>query len=108
MLTLENISIVFNKNTPDENHALKNIHLSVNKGDFVTVIGSNGAGKSTLYNVIAGTLAPSEGKITLEMEKGVLDITHEKEYKRAAYIGRIYQNPLLGTAGKMTLEDNMV
>lgn len=109
MLTLENIDIVFNKNTPDENHALKNINLKINKGDFITVIGSNGAGKSTLYNVIAGTYQPTSGKIFLEDEKGnAREITKEKEYKRAAYIGRIFQNPLLGTAGKMTLEDNMV
>lgn len=55
MIELKDIDIVFNKNTPDENHALKNINLKINKGDFITVIGSNGAGKSTLYNVIAGT-----------------------------------------------------
>ncbi len=108
MLTLENIDIIFNKNTPDENHALKNINLKINKGDFITVIGSNGAGKSTLYNVIAGTYAPTSGKILLDTADGVKNITKEKEYKRAAYIGRIFQNPLLGTAGKMTLEDNMV
>ncbi|MCQ2585538.1 MAG: ATP-binding cassette domain-containing protein [Treponema sp.] len=108
MLTLENIDIIFNKNTPDENHALKNVNLKINKGDFITVIGSNGAGKSTLYNIIAGTYSPSSGKIFLDTKDGVKDITKEKEYKRAAYIGRIFQNPLLGTAGKMTLEDNMV
>ena len=55
MLNLENISITFNANTPDENKVLKNINLNINKGDFITIIGSNGAGKSTLYNVIAGT-----------------------------------------------------
>ncbi|MBQ0039050.1 MAG: ATP-binding cassette domain-containing protein [Treponema sp.] len=108
MIELKNINIVFNKNTPDENHALKNINLKINKGDFITVIGSNGAGKSTLYNVIAGTYAPSEGTILRETDKGIQDITKEKEYKRARYIGRIFQNPLLGTAGKMSLEDNMV
>lgn len=108
MITLENIGITFNKNTPDENHALKNINLKINKGDFITVIGSNGAGKSTLYNVISGTYTPSEGKILLEKDGSLRDITYDKEYKRAAYIGRIYQNPLLGTAGKMTLEDNMI
>lgn len=108
MLTLENINIIFNKNTPDENHALKNVNLKINKGDFITVIGSNGAGKSTLYNIIAGTYSPTSGKILLDAEGGIKDITKEKEYKRAAYIGRIFQNPLLGTAGKMTLEDNMV
>lgn len=108
MLTLENIDIIFNKNTPDENHALKNVNLKINKGDFITVIGSNGAGKSTLYNIIAGTYSPTSGKILLDTADGIKNITKEKEYKRAAYIGRIFQNPLLGTAGKMTLEDNMV
>jgi putative ABC transport system ATP-binding protein len=108
MITLKNISITFNQNTPDENKALKNVDLTINKGDFITVIGSNGAGKSTLYNVIAGTLQPTEGCIMLDMNGSVRDITHDKEYKRAQYIGRIFQNPLLGTAGKMSLEDNMM
>ena len=108
MIELKNIGITFNKNTPDENTALKNINLSINKGDFITVIGSNGAGKSTLYNVISGTYSPTEGAIFLETENGIKDITKDKEYKRAKYIGRIFQNPLLGTAGKMSLEDNMV
>ncbi len=108
MITLENIRMVFAPNTPDENIALSNINLHINKGDFITVIGSNGAGKSTLYNVIAGTHSASEGKIFLESEKGLKDISRDKEYVRSRYIGRIFQNPLLGTAGKMTLEDNMV
>jgi len=107
MITLNEISITFNAHTPDENKALKNINLDINKGDFITVIGSNGAGKSTLYNVIAGTLTPTAGTITLETANGPRNITHDKEYKRAQYIGRIFQNPLLGTAGKMSLEDNM-
>lgn len=108
MITLNNICMTFNQNTPDENRALKNINLTINKGDFITVIGSNGAGKSTLYNVIAGSYTPTAGTILLDTETGRRDITHDKEYRRANYIGRIYQNPLLGTAGKMTLEDNMV
>lgn len=108
MITLENISMTFNAGTPDENNALKDINLTINKGDFITVIGSNGAGKSTLYNVIAGTLQPSTGMITLDMNGTVRDITHDKEHRRAGYIGRIFQNPLLGTAGKMSLEDNMI
>src|SRR5574344_551172 len=104
MMKLEDIGITFNAHTPNENNALRHINLEINKGDFITVIGSNGAGKSTLYNVIAGTLAPTTGKIFL----GSRDITHDAEYKRAQYIGRIFQNPLLGTAGKMSLEDNMM
>lgn len=106
MIKIENLNVVFNKGTPDENHALKNINLEIDKGDFITVIGSNGAGKSTLYNAIAGTLMPESGRIFLDEENR--EITFEKEYKRARYIGRIFQNPLLGTAGKMSLEDNMM
>ncbi|MBQ0050805.1 MAG: ATP-binding cassette domain-containing protein [Treponema sp.] len=113
MIKLENIGITFNPGTPDENTALKSINLNINKGDFITVIGSNGAGKSTLYNIISGTLTPTKGKIFLELEDSngnlaAREITKDPEYKRAAYIGRIFQNPLLGTAGKMSLEDNMV
>ena len=109
MLNLSNISITFNANTPDENKALQNINLDIKKGDFITVIGSNGAGKSTLYNVIAGTLKPTTGSILLTGEDGVQkNITNDAEFKRARYIGRIFQNPLLGTAGKMSLEDNMM
>ncbi len=106
MITIENLDVVFNKGTPDENHALKNINLKIEKGDFITVIGSNGAGKSTLYNAIAGTIKPESGRIVLDEENR--EITFDKEYKRARYIGRIFQNPLLGTAGKMSLEDNMM
>ncbi len=116
MLNLEHIGMVFAPGTPDENRALKDVNLCVNKGDFITVIGSNGAGKSTLYNVIAGTLTPTSGRILLDTSalaenrnpSGVRDITRDKEYRRAHYIGRIFQNPLLGTAGKMSLEDNMM
>lgn len=108
MLKLENIGITFNAGTPDENNALKRINLEINQGDFITVIGSNGAGKSTLYNIISGTLSPTQGHIYLEMDGQSREITHDAEYKRATYIGRIFQNPLLGTAGKMSLADNMM
>ncbi|MBO7421322.1 MAG: ATP-binding cassette domain-containing protein [Spirochaetaceae bacterium] len=104
MLELKDIGITFNVGTPDENEALKNINLKINDGDFITVIGSNGAGKSTLYNIISGNMHPSHGTITLDSK----DITNEPEYKRAKYMGRIFQNPLLGTAGKMSLQDNMM
>ncbi|MBR3549175.1 MAG: ATP-binding cassette domain-containing protein [Treponema sp.] len=104
MLELKNIGIIFNAGTPDQNEALKNINLTINEGDFITVIGSNGAGKSTLYNIISGNMHPSHGTITLDSK----DITNEPEYKRAKFIGRIFQNPLLGTAGKMSLQDNMM
>ncbi len=108
MITLENIRMVFAPDTPDENIALSNINLHINQGDFITVIGSNGAGKSTLYNVIAGTYTASAGKILLSNENSSKDISRDKEYVRSRYIGRIFQNPLLGTAGKMTLQDNMM
>ncbi len=107
MITLENIQMVFSPATPDENIALKNINLHIKQGDFITVIGSNGAGKSTLYNVIAGTHSATQGKITLTKDNEPKDISKTPEYIRSRYIGRIFQNPLLGTAGKMTLEDNM-
>lgn len=110
MLELKNISITFNAGTADEKKVLNNINLKINKGDFITVIGSNGAGKSTLYNIIAGTLKPSGGQILLDKDEDgkIRNITNDPEFKRACYIGRIFQNPLLGTAGKMSLQDNMM
>ncbi|WP_235044939.1 ABC transporter ATP-binding protein [Geobacter sulfurreducens] len=96
--------MIFNPGTVNENQAISNISLKVREGDFITVIGSNGAGKSTLFNLIAGTITPSSGSIFLNDR----NITREPEYKRARYIGRIFQNPLLGTASTMSLEDNMM
>lgn len=104
MVNLKDISIVFNQGTPDENLALKNINLKIEEGDFITVIGSNGAGKSTLFNIISGTYTPSYGKVFINNN----EVTNLPEHQRAKYIGRIFQNPLLGTAGNMTLEDNMM
>ncbi|MDR3144637.1 MAG: ATP-binding cassette domain-containing protein [Treponema sp.] len=110
MIRIEELDMVFAPGMADENAALRNINLQVRAGDFITIIGSNGAGKSTLYNVIAGSLFPTRGRIFLrdEEKKGEREITREAEYRRARYIGRIFQNPLLGTAGKMTLADNMM
>jgi putative ABC transport system ATP-binding protein len=104
MIAIKNVSMVFNPGTVNENQAINTINLRIKEGDFITVIGSNGAGKSTLFNLIAGTITPSEGSISLNDR----DITYEPEYKRARYIGRIFQNPLLGTASNMCLEDNMM
>ncbi len=104
MIALQNVSMVFNPGTVNENQALGSIDLKVKEGDFITVIGSNGAGKSTLFNLIAGTIVPSQGAVFANGR----DITREPEYKRARYIGRIFQNPLLGTASNMSLEDNMM
>lgn len=109
MISLQNIDMIFGEETADRNHVLKNINLTIKPGDFITVVGSNGAGKSTLYNVIAGTLKPTKGEIFLTRDNGVpKNITKDKEYKRAYYIGRIFQDPLLGTAGKMSIADNML
>lgn len=108
MIRVENISVVFSPGTPDENLALRNINLTVKNRDFITIIGSNGAGKSTLYNAIAGTIIPFQGRIFLRTDTTETDISRKPEFIRARYIGRIFQNPLLGTAGKMTLADNMM
>ncbi|MBN1501257.1 MAG: ATP-binding cassette domain-containing protein [Spirochaetes bacterium] len=104
MIRLENVNKIFHQGTVNENHAIRNVNLQIKEGDFITIIGSNGAGKSTLFNLIAGTYAPSTGNIFLNNS----DVTNEPEYKRAKYIGRIFQNPSLGTASNMTLEDNMM
>ena len=104
MIALEHIDKTFYKGTVNENYVIKNLSLKVSKGDFITVIGSNGAGKTTLLNLISGNIFPDTGKIFVED----LDVTRVPEYKRARYIGRIFQNPLRGTAGNMSLEDNMI
>jgi len=104
MIRLENVSKVFNPGTPDENLAIKALNLTVDQGDFITVIGSNGAGKTTLLNLIAGSFMPSQGRIMIKDQ----DMTQAPEYKRARFIGRIFQNPMLGTASNMSLEDNMM
>ncbi|TVR03268.1 MAG: ATP-binding cassette domain-containing protein [Spirochaetaceae bacterium] len=104
MIRLQSVTQVFNPGTVNENTALRNVTMKVREGDFITVIGSNGAGKSTLLNLISGTYPPTVGSVHVND----VDVTRHPEYKRAAYIGRIFQNPLLGTAGNMTLEDNMM
>jgi len=104
MIDIKNVSMIFNQGTVNENQAITKINLKVSEGDFITVIGSNGAGKSTLFNLIAGTISPTVGSIHLSSR----NITRDPEFKRARYIGRIFQNPLLGTASNMSLEDNMM
>ena len=103
MLKLENVNITFNANTPNERRALQDVNLNIEKGDFVTVIGSNGAGKSTLLNVISGFYEADNGKVFLDGK----DITFLKEHKRAKRIGRLFQDPLKGTAPNMTIEENL-
>lgn len=103
MLEIKNITKVFNAGTVNEKVALDELSLTLNDGDFVTVIGGNGAGKSTLLNAVAGTYIVDEGSISID---GV-DVTRLLEYKRAKYIGRVFQDPMIGTAGDMWIEENM-
>lgn len=103
MLTLSNIKMVFSKGTPDEKIALNNLSLNVNDKDFITVIGANGAGKSTMFNAIAGTYLTDEGTITLDGK----NITSMPEHKRARLIGRLFQDPMKGSAPGMTIEENL-
>jgi putative ABC transport system ATP-binding protein len=104
LLKLRKISKVFSKGTVDQVRALDKIDLDVNSGDYITIIGSNGAGKTTLLNVIAGVYPPENGgKIIVNGR----DVGGLSEYKRAHYIGRVYQDPHVGTAAKMTVEENM-
>ncbi len=104
MIELKNISKTFNGGTHNAKTVIKSLNLTVDRDDFITIIGSNGAGKTTLFNLISGNMLPSEGSVVIENK----DITGDAEYKRAKYIGRIFQDPLLGTASTMTLEDNMM
>ncbi len=104
MLNIESVSMVFNKNTPDEHKALDNLCLSVAEGEFLTVIGGNGAGKSSLFNVISGKMVCDSGNILLGNE----NITFMPEHKRAAFIGRIFQDPMKGTAPNLTVEENLI
>lgn len=103
MLELKNLHITFNKGTINEKPALCGVDLTLQKGDFVTVIGGNGAGKSTLLNTIAGVYIADEGSVVLD---GV-NLTKLPDFKRAKYVSRVFQDPLLGTAGNMNLEENL-
>lgn len=103
MLSIKNISKTFNPGTNNAKIALDNLSLEVKKGDFITIIGSNGAGKSTLFNAISGYFLTDSGKIELDGE----DITLMPEHKRAKSIGRLFQDPMLGSAPGMTIEENL-
>ena len=103
MLDLKNVSKTFHPGTVNARTALNDLTLHLDKGDFVTVIGGNGAGKSTLLNAIAGTFAVDCGSIAI----GGQDVTRLPEYKRAALIGRVFQDPMMGTAPSMQIEENL-
>ena len=103
MLKLESIFKTFNKGTINEKQALAGLSLHLNPGDFVTVIGGNGAGKSTMLNAVAGVWPVDSGRVILDGE----DITAKPEHKRAEFIGRVFQDPMMGTAPNMQLEENL-
>ncbi len=103
MLKIEQVSKIFNAGTINEKRALTNINLHLDRGEFVVVIGSNGAGKSTMMNMVAGAYPVDVGRIQIA---GV-DVTHHREYQRAKYIGRVFQDPFVGTAPTMSIEENM-
>lgn len=103
MLEIKNITKTFNPGTVNEKVALNDLSLTLKDGDFVTVIGGNGAGKSTLLNAISGVWKPDCGTISIDGN----DITNMPEYKRAKFLGRVFQDPLLGTAAGMMIEENL-
>lgn len=103
MLTLAGVSKTFNPGTVNEKRALTTLDLHLEPEDFVTIIGSNGAGKSTLFNAVGGSFFPDTGSILLDGE----DITFRPEHLRARSIGRLFQDPLRGTAPNMTIEENL-
>ena len=103
MLEIKDIWKVFNAGTVNEKQALRGVSLTLNDGDFCTVIGGNGAGKSTMLNAVAGTWAVDGGSISI----GGVDVTHLPDYKQAPYIGRVFQDPMLGTAPTMQILENL-
>jgi putative tryptophan/tyrosine transport system ATP-binding protein len=103
MLRIEKLRKTFNPGTPDEKRAIDGLDLHLAPGEFVTVIGSNGAGKSTLLNLIAGSYTADAGEVFIDGDR----VTDEGEHRRAAYLGRIFQDPLMGTAASMTIEENL-
>ncbi len=103
MLELIDVCKIFNPGTINEKVALNNLNLKLEAGDFVTVIGGNGAGKSTMLNCVSGAYTVDSGKILINGK----DVTALKEFKRAKYIGRVFQDPMMGTAATMQIEENM-
>ena len=103
MIRLDNVAVTFNAGTVNEVQALRGLSLTLTDGELVTVVGSNGAGKSTMLNTVAGVIMPQRGRIVIADQ----DVTRLVEHKRARYVGRVFQNPLDGTAAGMTVEENL-
>ena len=103
MLKIENVFKTFNAGTVNEKKALRGLNLHLEPGEFVTVIGGNGAGKSTMLNCVSGAYSVESGKILIDGN----DVTNLPEYKRAKFIGRVFQDPMMGTAGNMWIEENL-
>jgi putative tryptophan/tyrosine transport system ATP-binding protein len=104
MIELGHIQKTFNAHTVSEVYVLRGVSLTIKKGDFVTVIGTNGSGKSTLLNVVAGTVLPDSGVVTIAGE----DVTKRKDFERAHSVARVFQNPFMGTAADMTIAENLL
>lgn len=104
LLVLKNLVVTVNRQTPEELQILKRLNLTINQGDFITVLGSNGAGKSTLFNAIGGDLALDSGQILLHGR----DISRDSVEKRTRFLSRVFQDPKLGTAPRMTVAENLL
>lgn len=103
LLKIEDMTVSFGKGTPDEHKVFEHFDFTVEKGEFVSIVGSNGSGKTTLLNLISGSLIPDSGRILFENR----DISRQKEYKRARYIGRVFQDPQKGSCADLTILENM-
>lgn len=103
MIKVEELQLTFNAGTPIENHVLRGLNLNIKEGEFVTIIGSNGAGKSSLLNVISGDLIADSGYIIINDK----DVTHLPAWKRAKMVARVFQDPMVGTCEKLTIEENL-
>jgi len=103
MLQITHLNLTFNPGSPIENHALKDVSLELRPGDYVTLIGGNGAGKSTLLSSVAGTYPPDTGSILIDGQ----NVSHLPEHRRAVYLGRVFQDPMSGTAANMNIEENL-
>lgn len=103
MIKVTDLQLTFNHNTPIENKVLRGLSLNIKAGEFVTVIGSNGAGKSTFLNTLSGDYFPDQGKIIIDQ----VDVTRVPTWKRAKWVARVFQDPMIGSCGNLTIEENM-